>query len=309
MNYGYLAASNTDVTFDEEEERVLLYSDGGSSLWTPSSSSGYYVFLENDSGQLLAKAGPISFTNGVGNVSFDEFELLMGLKITGIDDGQYGDYRVYVSSSSGESNYMSYLAASNTDVTFDDDEEQVLLYSDDTLWTNSGDYYVYLVDNDSDQLVAKTGKIFFTNGSATISANDLFGGESSSNIIDINYSAVSGSMWTLGYDDRYESPSIGDNSTTKCRINFTSTADNVSIEIWLEVSSESDYDFAFISTLDNASATYDSGYYTGSKISGDQSVTVTIPVPTAGNHFIDIGYGKDVSQNDGYDCAWFKVIQ
>jgi uncharacterized repeat protein (TIGR02543 family) len=73
------------------------------------------------------------------------------------------------------------------------------------------------------------------------------------------------------------------------------------------VSSESGCDYAFISTLDNSSATSTSGYYTGSLISGEQSVTVTIPVLTAGDHFIDIGYRKDGSVNSGSDCAWFKV--
>ena len=91
------------------------------------------------------------------------------------------------------------------------------------------------------------------------------------------------------------------------RVSFTSTAANVSISIQLDVSSESGFDYAFISTLDNASASYSSGYYTGSLISGAQTVTVTIPVPTAGDHFIDIGYRKDGSVSSGSDCAWFKV--
>jgi hypothetical protein len=73
------------------------------------------------------------------------------------------------------------------------------------------------------------------------------------------------------------------------------------------VSSESGFDYAFISTLDNANATYSSGYYTGSLISGTDSKSITILVPTAGDHFIDIGYRKDGSQNGGSDCAWFKV--
>ncbi|MDR0411572.1 MAG: InlB B-repeat-containing protein, partial [Treponema sp.] len=106
----------------------------------------------------------------------------------------------------------------------------------------------------------------------------------------IAYSSVSGGAWTLQGDGRRKSPSIGDYDTTKSRISFTSTTANASITIQLDVSSESGYDYAFISQLDNASATYDSGYYTGSRISGEDSVTITIPVPTAGDHFIDIGY-------------------
>jgi fibronectin type 3 domain-containing protein len=126
-------------------------------------------------------------------------------------------------------------------------------------------------------------------------------------ISNITYSSVSSGTWTLQIDGRRKSPAISHGSVTKARISFTSTA-NASITIQLDVSSESD-DRAFISQLDNASATYQSGYYSGSRISGITSVTVTIPVTSAGSHFIDIGYGKDGSATSGSDCAWFTVIQ
>jgi hypothetical protein len=115
--------------------------------------------------------------------------------------------------------------------------------------------------------------------------------------------------WTLQPDGRRKSPSPGDGNVTKSRISITSTAANQVITIQLDVSSEKDYDYAFISTLDNSSATYSSGYFTGSNISGETSVTVTIPVPTVGSHFIDIGYRKDAATSAGSDCAWFKVIE
>jgi uncharacterized repeat protein (TIGR02543 family) len=108
-------------------------------------------------------------------------------------------------------------------------------------------------------------------------------------------------------DGRRQSPAIGHGNVTKSKISFTSNKADASITIQLDVSSESGYDFAFISTLDNAGATSSSGYYGGSRISGTQSVTVTIPVPTAGSHFIDIGYQKDNVSSTGSDCAWFKV--
>ena len=121
------------------------------------------------------------------------------------------------------------------------------------------------------------------------------------------YSSVSGSnTWTLLSDGRRQSPMMASYGVTKSRVSFTSTGANASISIQLNVSSYP-YNYAFISTLDNASATYSSGYYTNSLISGTQSVTVTIPVPTPGSHFIDIGYQKIYSYSSGYDCAWFKV--
>jgi uncharacterized repeat protein (TIGR02543 family) len=124
----------------------------------------------------------------------------------------------------------------------------------------------------------------------------------------ISYSSVSGGTWTLQNDGRRQSPVTDNNSVTKARISFTSTGDNASITIELDVSSEANFDYAFIGGLDDASATYDSGFYPGSRISGEGSVTVTIPVPAPGSHFIDIGYRKDGSASSGSDCAWFKVI-
>jgi hypothetical protein len=135
------------------------------------------------------------------------------------------------------------------------------------------------------------------------------GWESIGSISNITYSSVSGGTWTLLGDGGRRSPAIGNSSVTKARISFTSNVANASITIQLEVSSEENYDYAFISTLDNTNATYESGYYTGSLISGTRSVTVTIPVPTAGSHFIDVGYRKDGSQIGGSDCAWFKVLE
>jgi hypothetical protein len=128
-----------------------------------------------------------------------------------------------------------------------------------------------------------------------------------STITNITYSDVFGGTWTLESDGRRKSPPINDSGITKSRVNFTSGTDAV-ITIQLDVSSEPGLGYAFISTLDNPSATYSSGYYTGSRISGTTSVTVSIPVPTAGDHFIDIGY-ESGSGTGGSDCAWFRLIE
>jgi hypothetical protein len=125
----------------------------------------------------------------------------------------------------------------------------------------------------------------------------------SSGISDITYNGT----WTLESDGRRKSPAIGYNDVTKERISFTSAVADANITVRLDVSSNENYDYAFISTLDNGSAAYNSGYFTGSRISGEAWTTVSIPVPDAGSHFIDIGYWKDGWGSDGSDCAWFKV--
>jgi hypothetical protein len=171
----------------------------------------------------------------------------------------------------------------------------------------SGDLYGHAV------YVASGGKIRnVTAGSGVAIDSEISGsagGWEEHPISDIAYSSVSGGTWSLLADGRRQSPAIGDNGATKSRVSFTSDTANASITIQLDVSSESGYDFAFISGLDNANATFNSGYYPDSRISGADSVTVTIPVPTAGSHFIDIGYRKDSGLSSGSDCAWFKVIE
>jgi hypothetical protein len=131
-------------------------------------------------------------------------------------------------------------------------------------------------------------------------------------ISGLTYSSVSGGTWTIQSDGSRKSPATAHGGMTKARVSFTSGSANQSITIQLRVSAYggpyySSNDYAFISTLDNASATASSGYYSGSRISGEQSVSITIPVPTAGSHFIDIGYQKDGSISSGSDCAWFTV--
>jgi fibronectin type 3 domain-containing protein len=133
----------------------------------------------------------------------------------------------------------------------------------------------------------------------------------SSGISDITYTTpeLNYRPWKELSDGRRQSFDIGNNSTTTTIIKFTSESPNASIVIQLTVSSEKDHDWAFISQLDNYNATPQSGYYPNSLLSGEQSVTVIIPVRNPGQHHIDITYWKDNKTSVGSDCAWFKVIQ
>jgi hypothetical protein len=124
-------------------------------------------------------------------------------------------------------------------------------------------------------------------------------------ISNISYTAVSGDSWTVQGDGGYKSPTITHNETSKLRVDFTSTGTNAVLTIQLDVSSESGYDYAFVGNLDDDSATRTSNYY--ARISGANSQIVTITVPSAGSHYVEIGYAKDGSVSDGSDCAWFKI--
>jgi hypothetical protein len=116
-------------------------------------------------------------------------------------------------------------------------------------------------------------------------------------------SYYSGTTWPVQEDGRRKSPAIGNSQTTVTRYNFTSTGSNASLVIRLDVSSESGYDYAFVGNLDSTASMY--SYYDG--ISGSTSKTITISVPSAGSHFVEIGYGKDNIVSDGSDCAWFTI--
>jgi hypothetical protein len=118
--------------------------------------------------------------------------------------------------------------------------------------------------------------------------------------------SYSETIWPLQVDGRRKSPYIVDFQTTKTRYNFNTVGANASLVIQLYVSSESNFDFAFVGWLDNGTASRTSNY---DSISGSTSKTITISVPTAGSHFIDIGYGKDGSASSGSDCAWFTIEQ
>jgi hypothetical protein len=129
------------------------------------------------------------------------------------------------------------------------------------------------------------------------------GAPTSYGISNISYTPVSGSSWTVQGDGRYQSPTITDNELTKMRVNFTSIGANAALVIKLDVSSEANYDYAFVGNLDT-SASISSNYV---QISGTDSQTVTITVPSAGSHYVEIGYGKDGGVVAGEDCAWFKI--
>jgi hypothetical protein len=190
-------------------------------------------------------------------------------------------------------------------------------FSSSTLSASNGAVVLKLADGYSGNLAAlkdrfTPGNLIYYTGSVEptgyIIRDDGTLQASSIGIAGISHTIVMGSdEWTQS-SGRRQSPAIDHNGVTKSHVSFTATQANASIRIQLEVSSELNYDWAFISTLNNANATSSGGYYTGSRISGTNSVTVTIPVPTAGSYFVDIGYQKDSVQTGGSDCAWYRVL-
>lgn len=117
----------------------------------------------------------------------------------------------------------------------------------------------------------------------------------------VNSGSFSGEFVDEG-DGWYRSPSgMGASSEAISRFSFTTTADNQSVYVSIVVSSESNYDFGYVSKLDSEYTDYTA------KVSGEDSQEFTISVPTAGAHFIEFAYTKDVSNDSGEDCFRVKV--
>ena len=99
----------------------------------------------------------------------------------------------------------------------------------------------------------------------------------------------------------------GASGTTRAsKISFTTTQDNVNISFKIKSSSESGYDYVYLTKLDAVSTEYDNSGY---KASGDGTEKVAdYTVQKAGDHFIYIGYTKD-SSTDGYnDCGYVCLL-
>ncbi|GHV74453.1 hypothetical protein AGMMS49940_17550 [Spirochaetia bacterium] len=297
-------------------------------------TSGGYNVVDVDFGTGTAQSGWASVTGdatiGVLPISPGSFKLLSGSGAAGVINPLPGNYPTVdfygdaitagaaagaVQASTGSGYYLglsvnnsawgsvSVLETPDTDGLF---IGSVTITATPTVTGSSFDYWL----KDGLNAGTTTSLTFTLSASTTVEA--VFA-VVSVGVNGISYSDVLGGTWTLEGDGRYKSPATGSNAITKARVSFTSTAD-AAIVIQLDVSSEYIYDGAFISTLDNASATYNSGYYPGSKISGyspshTTTATIVIPVPTAGSHFVEIGFERDSSGSGGSNCAWFKVIE
>jgi uncharacterized repeat protein (TIGR02543 family) len=157
-----------------------------------------------------------------------------------------------------------------------------------------------------DALINLTGPVtpvLWLDGTITASVDNYY--EFADSYSEVFTGSYSGAAWALQEDGRRKSPTIGNNGTTITRYNFTSTGLNASLVIRLDVSSESRYDWAFVGYLDST-ASMDSYY---DRISGSTSKTITISVPGAGSHFVEIGYGKDGSGSSGSDRARYMIDQ
>jgi hypothetical protein len=119
--------------------------------------------------------GILSVSDG-GDGVFSDIEESSGaanrgeLRITGIDPRLYGTYRVYVNNTDSESYYTNNPAATASGVSLSASTLTVKLTAGGSPWAGEGAYYVYLQDQTTGNLAAKSGRINFVNGAANNNA-------------------------------------------------------------------------------------------------------------------------------------------
>lgn len=100
------------------------------------------------------------------------------------------------------------------------------------------------------------------------------------------------------------SPATDHSGASVERVTFTTTLPNQIVAVQLYVSSEANYDWAYIGKLDQSD--YANNYE--AKISGTSNQTVYLFVATAGSHYFDVAYKKDGSTVAGTDECWYRII-
>lgn len=115
------------------------------------------------------------------------------------------------------------------------------------------------------------------------------------------FRSISGNFTLV--DGWYRSPqTTSHGGTYTSRINFTTDADNVTIDIEVMISSEAS-DFGYVSRLDTAFSTISFSF----KGSGQKTSMVSIPVPKAGSHFIEVAYVKDQGLSRYEDMFRYRI--
>ena len=97
------------------------------------------------------------------------------------------------------------------------------------------------------------------------------------------------------------------NSTKTSKISFTTAQDNVNISFKIKSSSESGFDYVYLTEIDSANTQYNSSIV--NKVSGyGTEKVVDYTVKKAGDHYIYVCYRKDGSGNAYNDCGYVCLL-
>ena len=102
----------------------------------------------------------------------------------------------------------------------------------------------------------------------------------------------------------FTSNKIKGGTSTWAKISFRTYVANTVITVKITASSEARYDWGYVCGLDKAYSTSD--YL--ARVSGTDSRTVEITVPTMGEHYFYVGYTKDRSGDNNNDNAVVNIV-
>lgn len=102
----------------------------------------------------------------------------------------------------------------------------------------------------------------------------------------------------------FTSNKIKGGTSTWAKISFRTYVANTVITVKITASSEASYDWGYVCGLDKAYSTSD--YL--ARVSGTDSRTVEITVPTMGEHYFYVGYTKDGSGDNNNDNAVVNIV-
>lgn len=98
---------------------------------------------------------------------------------------------------------------------------------------------------------------------------------------------------------------ISDNGSVWGKVSFSANAGDI-IKVTIRASSEANYDFGYLSPLNDSSQST-SNYV--AKVSGTQSTTISFSIPSTGTHFFYVGYVKDGSQSSNDDTIYIDSVK
>ena len=110
--------------------------------------------------------------------------------------------------------------------------------------------------------------------------------------------------FSVSADGFRKSPATGNNGSSTEILTVVTTKANQAVGILLRSSSEQNYDFGYVGTLDASDATTS---YAG-RVSGiNVDSLIQVNIPSAGTHTIRITYKKDATSAKGDDCIYYKT--
>jgi hypothetical protein len=180
---------------------------------------------------------------------------------------------------------------------------------------NAGYYLIKVILTDGDKTAGDSDVVHiykdlttdavFSFGAADFTEAATYGislSETETAVPTLSWSTFTGSAWTQTAADKYTSANKSDSSASWLKLTISTTT-SCTVAARMTASSESNYDWGYMSNLDG-SASISSVIY---QVSGTSSESYAYSVP-AGDHDIYFGYVKDGSESHNNDCVTVEVV-